>query len=56
MSGDQPEDTVRIQRVFRAPARAVFEAWTSEEVLRRWWHAEHDWETPAHTSIFVSVA
>jgi uncharacterized protein YndB with AHSA1/START domain len=38
--------TVRIERTFRAPVHAVFEAWTSEEVLRRWWHAEHDWETP----------
>jgi uncharacterized protein YndB with AHSA1/START domain len=24
----------------------VFDAWTSVAVLRRWWHAEHDWETP----------
>jgi uncharacterized protein YndB with AHSA1/START domain len=24
----------------------VFDAWTSEEVLRRWFHGEHDWETP----------
>jgi uncharacterized protein YndB with AHSA1/START domain len=38
---------VRIERTFEAPARAVFEAWTSVEVLRRWWHAEHDWETPS---------
>lgn len=37
---------LRIERTFRAPARAVFEAWTSVDVLRRWWHAEHDWETP----------
>jgi uncharacterized protein YndB with AHSA1/START domain len=37
--------TLRIERTFRAPAQAVFEAWTSEEVMRRWWHAEHDWET-----------
>lgn len=42
MSGE----TLRIERTFRAPAEAVFEAWTSEEVLRRWFHAEHDWETP----------
>ena len=42
MSGE----TLRIQRTFQAPAQAVFEAWTSEEVLRRWFHAEHDWETP----------
>jgi uncharacterized protein YndB with AHSA1/START domain len=38
-------DAVRIERTFRAPAQEVFEAWTSAEVLRRWWHAEHDWET-----------
>src|SRR5215213_1328280 len=30
---------------YEAPAQAVFDAWTSEEVMRRWWHAEHDWET-----------
>jgi uncharacterized protein YndB with AHSA1/START domain len=40
------DETLRIERTFRAPAEAVFEAWTSEEVLRRWFHAEHDWETP----------
>ena len=39
------DKTLRIERTFRAPAEAVFEAWTSEEVLRRWWHAEHGWET-----------
>lgn len=38
--------TLRIERTFDAPAARVFEAWTSAEVLRRWWHAEHDWETP----------
>lgn len=43
MSGE----TLHIERTFRAPAEAVFEAWTSEEVLRRWFHAEADWETPA---------
>lgn len=37
--------TLRMQRTYRAPAQLVFEAWTSEEVLRRWWHAGHDWET-----------
>jgi len=34
-----------MERIFPAPAEAVFDAWTSEEVMRRWWHAEHDWET-----------
>lgn len=36
---------LRIERTFQAPAQKVFEAWTSEEVMRRWFHAEHDWET-----------
>jgi uncharacterized protein YndB with AHSA1/START domain len=45
-SGDQPSATIRIERTFHGGAREVFEAWTSVEVLRRWWHAEHDWETP----------
>ena len=37
--------TLRMRRTFEAPAEAVFDAWTSEEVLRRWFHAGHDWET-----------
>jgi uncharacterized protein YndB with AHSA1/START domain len=37
--------TLRIRRTFEAPARAVFDAWTSEEVMRRWFHAGHDWDT-----------
>ncbi|HWI72342.1 MAG TPA: SRPBCC domain-containing protein [Baekduia sp.] len=37
--------TVRIERTFQAPAERVFDAWTSEEVLRRWWQAERGWET-----------
>jgi uncharacterized protein YndB with AHSA1/START domain len=39
------ERTLRLQRTFPAPAARVFDAWTSEEVLRRWWHTEHGWET-----------
>ena len=31
--------TLRMERTYRAPAQAVFDAWTSEEVLRRWFHA-----------------
>jgi uncharacterized protein YndB with AHSA1/START domain len=37
--------TLRMERAYPAPAQAVFDAWTSEEVLRRWFHAGHDWET-----------
>ena len=38
---------VRIERTFEAPAEDVFDAWTSEEVMRRWFHAGRDWETPS---------
>jgi uncharacterized protein YndB with AHSA1/START domain len=37
--------TLRMVRSFDAPAQAVFDAWTNVEVLRRWFHARHDWET-----------
>jgi uncharacterized protein YndB with AHSA1/START domain len=37
--------TLRIERTYNAPAQAVFDAWTSEEVMRRWFHAEVGWET-----------
>jgi uncharacterized protein YndB with AHSA1/START domain len=36
----------RIERTFDAPAEAVFDAWTSAEVMRRWFHVAPDWETP----------
>lgn len=35
-----------MERTFAAPAARVFEAFTSEEVLRRWFHAGSDWSTP----------
>ena len=37
---------LRMERTYDAPAQTVFDAWTSEEVMRRWWHAGRDWETP----------
>jgi uncharacterized protein YndB with AHSA1/START domain len=40
-------NVVRIERTFEAPAEDVFDAWTSPEVMRRWYHAYPDWETPA---------
>jgi uncharacterized protein YndB with AHSA1/START domain len=33
--------TLTIERTFSAPIERVFDAWTSEEVLRRWWWAEN---------------
>jgi uncharacterized protein YndB with AHSA1/START domain len=38
--------TVRIERTFAASAEDVFDAWTSPEVMRRWFHCEPDWTTP----------
>jgi uncharacterized protein YndB with AHSA1/START domain len=37
--------TLRIERTYRAPIDRVFDAWTSPEVLRRWWRTQRDWET-----------
>jgi uncharacterized protein YndB with AHSA1/START domain len=37
---------LRLERTYNAPAQDVFDAWTSREVLRRWWPAGPDWETP----------
>jgi uncharacterized protein YndB with AHSA1/START domain len=39
---------LRIERTYRASARAVFDAWTDPEVMRRWWHAE-----PPHRLAFT---
>jgi len=41
------DTTLRIERTFHAPAQAACDAWTSEEVLRRWWHAAPDWRPAA---------
>ena len=37
--------TLSIERTYQASAQAVFDAWTSEEVIRRWWQAERSWQT-----------
>jgi uncharacterized protein YndB with AHSA1/START domain len=37
---------VRIERTFAALAEDVFDAWTSPEVMRRWFHCAPDWDTP----------
>jgi len=43
---EHPARVLRIERTFDASVEQVFEAWTSEEVLRRWLHGMPDWETP----------
>jgi uncharacterized protein YndB with AHSA1/START domain len=37
---------LRIERTFDAPVERVFNAWTSEEVLRRWLYGMPGWQTP----------
>jgi uncharacterized protein YndB with AHSA1/START domain len=37
---------IRIERTYAAPAIEVFEAWTSAELLRRWYPPGADWDTP----------
>ena len=37
---------VRIERTFAASADDVFDAWTSPEVMRRWFPPAPDWEAP----------
>ena len=46
MSDQYPGFVLGIERTFDAPAQDVFDAWTSEEVLRRWLHGSPELETP----------
>ncbi len=43
---ERSDREVRIERTFPASAEDVFDAWTSPEVMRRWFHCLPDWETP----------
>jgi uncharacterized protein YndB with AHSA1/START domain len=43
---DESGHVVRIERTFAAAAEDVFDAWTSPEVMRRWFHPAPDWGTP----------
>jgi uncharacterized protein YndB with AHSA1/START domain len=45
--GTPPRPIVlRVERTINAPPEAVFAAFTSPDVLRRWWSPGPDWETP----------
>jgi uncharacterized protein YndB with AHSA1/START domain len=43
---EEADRVVRIERTFAASAEDVFNAWTSPEVMRRWFHCAPDWDTP----------
>ncbi|MDX6623242.1 MAG: hypothetical protein QOE75_1174 [Solirubrobacterales bacterium] len=47
-------ETLRMERTFQAPAQAVFDAWTNETVMRRWFHGMHDSET-SHAEVDLTV-
>src|SRR3954467_14531029 len=38
---------LELRRRFAAAPERVFDAWTDPELLRRWWAARPDWDTPA---------
>jgi uncharacterized protein YndB with AHSA1/START domain len=42
---DEPS-AIRIEHTFAAPAHVVFDAWTSPQMLRRWYPPGADWDTP----------
>ena len=44
---EDPAQVVRIERTFDAPAEDVFDAWTSEEVIRRWFIPAEGWQEPS---------
>ena len=44
---DAQGEMVRIERTFAAPAEDVFDAWTSEEVIRRWFKPAAGWQEPS---------
>ena len=43
---DDDRHWLQLERTYEAPIEAVFDAWTSEEVLRRWWRPQDGWHTP----------
>ena len=48
---------VRIERTFDAPAEDVFDAWTSEEVIGRWFKPARGWrEASAEVDLRVGGA
>lgn len=44
--GDQFGRVIRIERTFAASAEEVFDAWTSPDVMRRWFRCDSAWDTP----------
>jgi uncharacterized protein YndB with AHSA1/START domain len=43
---DEAAPVLVVRRQIAVPRERVFEAWTNPEVLKDWWHAGPDWDTP----------
>jgi uncharacterized protein YndB with AHSA1/START domain len=43
---DESGRVVRIERTFAVSAEKVFDAFTSPDVMRRWFHCDSAWDTP----------
>jgi uncharacterized protein YndB with AHSA1/START domain len=54
VSDATPAGALRTERIFDAPIEVVFDAWTTAEVLREWWHVATSWETP-HAEVDARV-
>jgi uncharacterized protein YndB with AHSA1/START domain len=49
-----PTDTqIKIVREFHAPRHLVFKAWTTPELIKRWWHANRGKATLAEVDLRV---
>ena len=49
-----PEDTqIRVEREFDAPKHLVFKAWTTPELVKRWYHAKRGTVTVAEIDLRV---
>ena len=47
------DDQILITREFDAPAHLVWQAWTTPELVRRWWHADRGEMTVAEIDLRV---
>jgi uncharacterized protein YndB with AHSA1/START domain len=50
------DDQILITRQFDAPKRLVYQAWTTPELVRRWWHAGRGEMTVADIDLRVGGA
>ena len=49
-----PSDTqILITREFDAPRHLVYKAWTTPDLIKRWWHAKRGTVTSAHVDLRV---